>query len=578
MYILQISDLHFAADMNVSSINEKIAILIRTLSSILKNGDQVVCCILGDIVDKGNDDLYEMALPLIEGLHTHIRSITGEDNLASVVMPGNHDICNDSLQGFNEFATKLIGKPIEYSDEHSIQVQDCFGYHFVTINSILNGERHFGQIDYAQLATCEIPEDSILMTHHSLISADPGDSAPIRNGYELQKILEEKNVIALLHGHTHGCKRYTVGQECQVIGVGPMFKQVTDISNQCNLIEIKGQHVNQIMTFTYHDDRKTWDQTITYGRTDDNNYYGSSVRRVYDRVLKDAEANLPLANLRVQIKQSFNTFEEEISSFFVHALDEARAWQGFVCPPTLEYTHGQLMNHDNIMWYDHIAETLSKNPTSKRAIIPLIDKNMAFKGGDDYLVSFDVAQFGFVDSKCTDLHITIYLRALEIRYFLPLNICEVFLMAKKLKERIQSIDRITICLFAFRSEAKPHFGCYRKAEIDLMSESKICKMISRNEVSLLRKHLYEKASMGDTVIDTAWLDRLCNAINEMYEKENTEKVKQQAEIAKKCLMQLKVARTHCSDYSLTQTEEDQFAIALRTLADLLVEGAENTHE
>ena len=161
------------------------------------------------------------------------------------------------------------------------------------------------------------------MTHHSLISGDSDDNAAIRNGYKLQKYLEERNVIALLHGHTHGCKRYTVGNDCQVIGVGPMFKTVPDVSNQCNLVHIKGNSVRKITTLIYQDDRKVWDSVVTYVKDTDNNYSGSSVYDVYTRVLRDAEANLLLPNLRIQIKQKFDSFEKEIWTTITTALSPA---------------------------------------------------------------------------------------------------------------------------------------------------------------------------------------------------------------------------------------------------------------
>ena len=161
------------------------------------------------------------------------------------------------------------------------------------------------------------------MIHHALVSGDNGDSAVIRNGYKMQGILEECDAVALLHGHTHGCKRYSVGHNCQVIGVGPMFKEVTDISNQCNIVDIKGGKVVSIVTLIYQGDRDIWIADLTYKQAPDNNYYGTSAKLVYDRVLKNATENTLLPNLRIQIQQDYAAFCEEMRTYFKDYLYDA---------------------------------------------------------------------------------------------------------------------------------------------------------------------------------------------------------------------------------------------------------------
>jgi hypothetical protein len=337
--------------------------------------------------------------------------------------------CNDTLKEriklkYIEWRTTLKYE-IQHTLGHSEKDSEALSFLIISIvdgliaQSLLKTE----EIDFESISSSSITSNSILLTHHALISSDKNDHAAMRGGYDLIKILETNNVIALLHGHTHGCKRYSVGHDCQIIGVGPMFKQIDDISNQCNLIHIKGNYVKRILTLTYHDDRKIWDKVEIYEKNADNNYYGDSVGKIYDQVLHDAKANLLLPNLRIQIKQEYSKFENEIKQRFSACMEDAKAWQSSECPDNLEYTHGQLMNHGGIKWEQHIVDTLVKNPTSKRAVIPLIDKDMVYKGGDDRLVSFDVVQFGFSDSDSKDLYITLYMRALEIKHFLPLNLC-----------------------------------------------------------------------------------------------------------------------------------------------------------
>lgn len=582
MYILQISDLHVANADNIHMLKEKIRHLGVQLREIVPSGSRIMCCLLGDFIEQGDSQLFKYAKEVLQYLREELCSITSVENIALLIIPGNHDLCpNDVLDKkdltlFNEFASEVTGEKIGFSDEASIIEADYFGYHVISISTVLNSEHTFGQIDYDLLDKCSFPANTIVITHHSLISGDHNDKAVIRNGYKLQKYLEERDVIALLHGHTHGCKRYTVGQDCQVIGVGPMFKAVPDISNQCNIIRINGNSVREIVTLIYQDDRKIWDKVPTYEKLIDNNYHGVSVYDVYARVLRDAEANLLLPNLRIQITQMYDSFEHEILECFGSCMDDARTWQGTECPKELEYTHGQLMQYKDNSWEQHICDTLKRNPTSKRAIIPLIDKEMSYRGGDDKLVSFDVVQFGFTSSDSKNLHITVYLRALELRYFLPLNLCEVYLMAQKIKKQIQSVDKVTVCFFAYRAEAKKKYGCYRKAEIDLLSESEICKILVLKEYESLQKMLNEKASMGDTVIDLDWIDKVRRALDSLYWEDNREDILQHSFEVRKNLEELKDLRSRCSDYSQTQHQEDIFVHSLKSLSSMLGKrGAEN---
>ena len=577
MYILQISDLHVSNLEELEVLKEKIKRLGACLGNSIPEGSQIICCLLGDFVEKGDFSLFSTVKKLLAELQKELNNITNSANVAWIIVPGNHDLCYDSkvgkktLYAFNEFASAVTHAEIAFSDECSIFEADHFGYHIISISSVLNSEYSFGAIDYNLLNKCNFPANTIVVTHHSLISGDSGDNAVIRNGYELQTYLETRNVVALLHGHTHGCKRYTVGQDCQVIGVGPMFKPVPDISNQCNVIHIDGNSVRKITTLLYQDDRKVWDSVDTYEKHVDSNYHGTSVFDVYTHVLRDAESNLLLPNLRIQIKQKYDSFQKEVWDCFGSCMEDAQIWQGNECPQELEYTHGQLMTYRDISWDQYVCETLIQNPTSKRAIVPLIDKEMSFRGGDDKLVSFDVVQFGFSNADCKDLHITVYFRALEIRYFLPLNICEVFLMAQKIKKHIQSIDSLTICFFAYRAEAKKNYGCYKKATIDMLSESELCKILASKNYDKLSKILDQKADMGDTVIDLAWLDKVQHALDVFYEEKNKNDVLQQVNTVRKKLSDLKDLRAHCSDYSKTQQQEDEFTNVLRLLSSMLKE-------
>lgn len=580
LYILQISDLHIAHNIHIDTLKKKINSLVTILKQYISEDSSIACCILGDIVEQGNASCYQGAKELITEFLEKLQSYSKNVQLKLFIVPGNHDLCNNengekTLDHFNEFLASLQSSYPLYSDQHMIQECDFCGYHFISLSSVKAQNHKYGELAYDQLIKCHTPPNTVMLVHHSLISSDNDDDAVIRNGYALQKFLEDHSIIALLHGHTHGYKRYTVGRDCQVIGVGPMFKSVPDISNQCNLINISGSKVSKIITFTYQADREVWDSTQTYLHEENNNYYGESLYTLYEKILKDAESDFLLPNLRFQVKQTFEEFEQEILSSFSSCLNDARDWQSFSPPKSLDYTHGELMCTNNIQWHEFAIKKLQENPTNKRTIIPLITKEASFQSGDNKLVSFDVVQFGFMNDLKEDLYITVYMRALEIRHFLPINLCETYLMAKKLREGIPTIKKVTVCFFVFRAEQKSDYGCYRKAEIDLLSESNLCKILSKRDFPKIKALLQEKIKIADTVVDEKWLQNLKSAVFNFYEENNRDSVLKKIEQSLELLTNLKKARFHCSDYSRTQSEETQFLVALEELINLFSRGIFN---
>lgn len=579
VYILQLSDFHISENGDLTHMSEKIDLLCTKLRTLLPTGSQLLCCILGDVPDKGVPGAYTTAKALIAELKRSLEEVVGQEKLAFEIIPGNHDLCEEqgrgkTLSAFNDFASSILGRSVSYADQCSVHDTKHFGYQIICVSSVLSGETKFGKINIEKLRECTISPNAIMLTHHSLVSDDDNDQSVIRSGYHLQKFLEENSFLALLHGHTHGCRRSTIGNDCQVIGVGSLLKDEStyEIWNQCNLINIVGSAVREVRTLAYHADRGGWVPDLIYSKNEDNNYYcdNASVYALYSKILLDAEANSLLPNLRIQIKAPFSKFESEITTQFAPSEQDARAWQSAICPDFLEYTHCQLMNTSFMTWDKFAVDSLQKKPTSKRTIIPLIEKEKAFNATDDKkLVSFDVVQFGFTSDECKDLHVTVYMRALEVRYFLPINLYEIYLIMQKIRKQIRTIENVTVCIFAFRAEAQDHYGCYKKATIDLMSESSLCRLISDGSIEKLIELLEEKRKMSDTVIDMTWLKKFKCALETFYEESNREAVLVQVDNVFATLEQLKARREHCSNYSETQNEYNTFECELQKLEELL---------
>ena len=322
-------------------------------------------------------------------------------------------------------------------------------------------------------------------------------------------------------------------------------------------------------TFLYQADRNTWDKTETYTRKCDNNYYGNSAYELYEKILDDVKADSYILNLKVLIKQDYDLFHQEIKKKFTDFLDDAKKWQSTEIDDTLEYTHGNLMSTDYEKWYDFVVRKLQKNPTNKRTLIPLINKQDVYNSDDEKLVSFDVVQFGFEDEAKTEFCVTIYMRALEVRYFLPINICEIYIMIAKIKEKFQSISNINICIFAFRAEQKLDYACYKKKRLDSITESKLCALLSEGNFNELGDMLREKQQSIDTVIDYNWICNLKNAFKEFYKKDNSNDALDLINQIERNLKEIEETRLKSSYYNATESDEYRLKENIGKLIDLI---------
>lgn len=582
MFILQIADFHMDPAADISVYKHKVQQLLSVLQKTIPPKSDILCCLLGDFSDKGNDGSFQVANEVLSELMVGLSTSWPESNVEYEIVPGNHDLCSctkwstkrKDLSAFNGFASTLLNREINYSSAKSIVESNHFSYHFISVCTVMSDETAFGSMDFAALESTFADPGTIVIAHHGVVSSDYSDSSSIRNGYRLHQFLEDKKRSAFLHGHTHGYKRYAVGNGCQVVGVGPMFKNEGkyDISNQCNLLKVTGGLVREIKTFTYQGDRDTWDSVQVYTKPEDNNYINSDAYALYCQVLKDAQDNQLLPNLRIQIQTSYTNYEKSITENFSTCEADAIAWQNPIPSEYLEFTHGQQMNSKESSWQDYIVRTLQQNPTTKRAIIPLIDKEKAFSVSDDqYLVSLDIIQVGFASDTCKNLYITVYMRALEIRHFLPINLYEIYLIAETIKNYFPSVDELNICIFAYRAEAKENYGCFKKSEIDVIRESKLSKLLTEKNYTTVIELLKQKCTMGETVIDGTWLSKLRNAVTDCCQADNKPALIAQIDSITEKLNTLKTHRARCSDYSITQEDENLYCTEIEHLIALFQE-------
>ena len=513
MKIIQVADLHVGE--NISNARKIVEKLINSVCSHIVNDDYVALCICGDVIDRGSigniDAKYQNASEIVKLITNALESKKCIYKI--FIVPGNHDIqtkkkplkkSSFSFEKFCDFAVSIT-KNSEYKEFTSSSVInfEFGGINWILCNSAYHGDRSFGNIEIdnvqARIISSDLP--SIIMTHHTIFSVDSEDSSALRNGYRLINTAE-KNSFAILHGHVHGYKSISVGKTCHVIGVGPLLKQVNDINKQVNVIELSSQGVCRVTNIFYRDDMEVW--SIDHNYADRTTYHENDICRLVKQVQTDARyANSSsgdyMYNVIMRYRAKFETFCEQINSdFFKSSLEMAKLWQQEECPNELYFNHGTRIYASESM--DYIKRTLTKNPTSRRALVSLIDQQMVQGSKDNYLPSFDLVQFSFPDNFKNTLNISLYMRSLEASVFLPINLCELYLMALQLEEYHLVAPNIDIAIFTHCVSHIEGFDGFKKSELDVLSEHEIQDLVVHSDYEALYNLLYEKSKKRETVL------------------------------------------------------------------------------
>ena len=84
MYILQISDLHLSTESNMAELLNKTNLLCNKIHELKsENNSQIVCCVLGDFVDKGDAKSFEKAKDILQVLKENLNKSFGAFNQPS---------------------------------------------------------------------------------------------------------------------------------------------------------------------------------------------------------------------------------------------------------------------------------------------------------------------------------------------------------------------------------------------------------------------------------------------------------------------------------------------------------------
>ncbi len=521
MKIIQMSDFHFNSATDMETIKRKILIMYSSLELAMDSGEQLVFCFCGDIFDEGGDSGFEKAAEAFKLL----ADTFGEFKTSFVFVPGNHDIINNKFDRFDELICKFDSE-YKYSDQN-FHVREFDDIILILGNTAYHKNHKFGSLGGELDKIIESVSDKPLMlvTHHTVMSRYDEDSSSIRNAYELTKILEKYKFVGHIHGHTHGYSNISLGSSCRVVGVGSLFKHVKDVSNQFNLLHIKAGNIHQIENFRYEGDTRCFNGSVVYDDCSQKVIEENNVSRLYNKALLMTRSHKQLNNLNLKLDISYPEFKDEMLNNFSKDIEMAELWQAKDAPPELYYSHGEYMHHSNDSYVDcmdYVTSNLMEKATTSRAIIPLISMKNVMESGDGFLPSLNLIQFGFNDESKTELYVTMYLRALEVKHFLRINLSEAFLLIEQLVQKITSVTRIKFDLIAFKAQVKEEFSCFIKAKIDYIDPYELSGHV-HTKPNVIVELLEEKSKVSETVIVTEGLEHLYNLVlkgNSPFKKES----------------------------------------------------------
>lgn len=565
MKLFQISDLHLDNDFSISQYDNMLTEMVSIIKRESKDTGPIciVCC--GDITNKGNKDFFHSkAIEVFDYLKHKFHTLPVE----FIFVPGNHDLCDGNFIMFQNFIAQYTLN-IDFSQQ-DVVLYETEQIGFLLINTSFHKQFQFGNVNLNQIKEQlnQTQKPIIVVMHHTLMSRYDDDRSGISNAYSFLDLIQNNNVIAIVHGHTHGYSNILVGQQCRVIGVGSLFSYFKNCNNQFNVIDIGLNQINQVINYRYHSDLGHFRNEILYKNQQYNNFKSTLASKIYIQIREAVKYFGGISNLNLRIESDFNSFQRDMNCFFKHDIETAKLWLKETVPSTLYYNHGSYMIDKDIKGIDYIIDELKRNSTSNRAIIPLIRLADVLEHKFNYLPGLNSIQFGFLNDEKTELICSVYLRSLEVNHFLRINLSEIYLLISRLHDEIRSIKSITINMYAFKAQYKEKFSCFRRALIDTSSPGEIANIIYSKNLVRLIELLEDKFQMQETVINTEGLCSLYDIMykSEIYSKNCTEKLKTIIDT----MMELDSEYKKNSDYStisplemdITQKQQD-FLITLR---------------
>lgn len=556
-YIIQMADFHFGGSRpGPESEKDILKKMAEKIMTEVPHGSEIVFCACGDYIDSKpvpdgdstrNLTEYEVKSRYQDAkdtlISTVIKPLNEKYNFKVGLCAGNHDTTH--IDAMNHFSKSIIDREI---DKTYILHLDSENVDFIFINSCPPSDYSHGEIDYDFLENLlkSLSPDSTkyFILHHTLMSMDERDKSSIRQVPRLIKLIDQYNIKAIFHGHTHGQYMIRVGTVgCPIIGVGAAYvRNYPNVNSQFNLICCKSGIPISADNYQYHADwamnsENDGFKTISIPiAKEENTFYGRTFSRVYDELVKKVQAKSKLYQVHLHVKSSFDEFCSDVQENFgnkveLETLDRkysytelAEMWEA---PQpdreALYFNHGMYFSTKQYpSGIDYIIHEIGEKTTSSRAALVTVNtKDISETAPDALLPSLISIQVGF-DQGQTTLYVTMSLRALEASRFLKINVCEILLIAKKIHDKY-SFKKIEVAISAFRVQIKERFGCFLKAKLDTLAQSEMALMFAcliysgdkghiTDQMGDVRRLVQDKILRSETVIETAGIDNLLKVI------------------------------------------------------------------
>lgn len=266
-----ISDLHIndCTESYLKKVYHRIDRMMEVIIRQIDPAELLIAVMCGDVVDCGKKEYFESAQKIFNYIKDNIKDKVQKERIEFVMVPGNHDMCDDSFYAFDEFNKKYCKDVIGIFEKDSCCVKSIENFNFILSNSTYHKDYNYGKVDFDAIEKSANPLlDNILVTHHSTVSEDDNDTASIRNGSRLISVINRNNIKYHFHGHTHGTLWTRIGNEGYSLGVGAMFFKAGEMGSQFHLITIERNRIVKIVNYIYLIDRDKYIYDLIYAEKD----------------------------------------------------------------------------------------------------------------------------------------------------------------------------------------------------------------------------------------------------------------------------------------------------------------------
>ena len=252
------SDLHIKPNIELERQKNIIDRMVRSLNKLISNEETVLALFCGDIIDNGEKTAFENAKVLLDYLMSKFEQIN--PNILYRFVPGNHDLCEKSLDEFERFTNNYTGdRSFSFSDADVIteQIKDI---NFIYTNTFRSKDYNVMDINWNAIKK-SISDDinNVIVAHKGFVtegsesensSGKKIESTVPGNAMFFKKSFCPNKICYYLHGDTHIYHRIEQLNR-PVFGVGPLFSTWIDVNSQFILFDVKRGKIEQACKFFY---------------------------------------------------------------------------------------------------------------------------------------------------------------------------------------------------------------------------------------------------------------------------------------------------------------------------------------